>query len=153
MGLPELRVAIADALLYGGEVLELTRVALESLDLEVDGLRDVHDHLRRIPPHHVHFLDLVWLEPLFHQFGEGHVVAGEGIDAVERDARRRAMVAMGGAEILGAMGVLADDQVRTMTSDGPRDRHARLAGIFQLAVGEAEELHQVYPEHTGGVLL
>src|SRR5215813_15080090 len=137
MGLPELRVAIADALLHGGEVLELTRVALERLDLEVDGLRDVHDDVRRVPPHHVHFLDLVWLEPLFHQFGEGHVVAGERIDAVEGDARRRAMVAMRGAEILGSMRVLADHEVRAVTADGPRYPHARVAGVLKLAVGEA----------------
>jgi len=40
------------------------------------------------------------------------VVAREGIDAVERDAGDGAVVAMRGAEVLGAIRVLDDEPVR-----------------------------------------
>src|SRR5438034_86304 len=77
---PELGAALADPFLHAGHVPDLAHVALERLDLEVDRVGDVDDDLRLVPPHEVHFLDLVRLEALRQELGEGHVVPRQGID-------------------------------------------------------------------------
>src|SRR5438046_1974882 len=74
VGLAQLGGALAHPLFKAGEVAELTRVAGERLDLEVDGFGDVDDDLWRLPPHHVDLADLVRLEALLEQLREGHVV-------------------------------------------------------------------------------
>src|SRR4030095_8684932 len=117
--LAQLGIPVAHPLLDGGEILELAGMALERLDLEVNGLRDVHDDLGGLPPHQVHLFDLVRFEALRHQLGKGHVVAGQRIHAVDGDARRRAVVPVGGAEILRAGGILADDEVGPMAAETP----------------------------------
>src|SRR5882672_2425670 len=85
LALAQLGIALADALLHGRHVLHLADMTQEGLDLEVDGLRDVDHDLGIVPPHHVHFLDLVGLQALGQELGKGHVITRERIDAVQEN--------------------------------------------------------------------
>src|SRR5436189_6454132 len=60
--LAQLGAALADAFFQRREILELTRVTGERLDLEVHDLADVHDDVRLLPLHDVHLAHLVGLE-------------------------------------------------------------------------------------------
>src|SRR6266849_1837982 len=153
LALAELGIALADALLHARHVLDLADMAQEGLDLEVDGLRDVDHDLGIVPPHHVHFLDPVRLQALGQELGKGHVVTCERIDAVQENVRGHPVITVRRAEILRTVRVLADDQVRPMTPDGARYRHARLPGVLEFTVGEAEEVDRLHAQHPGGVPL
>ena len=67
-----------------------------------------------------------------------------------RQSSPEVLDAVRGAEVVGAVRILADDEVRPMASDGRGHRHARLAGILELAVREAQEVHGVHAEHARG---
>src|SRR5207249_2124558 len=85
--------------------------------------------------------------------GEGHVVAREGIDAVERDARGDPVIAVGAAEVVGAPRVLRDEQVGLPLPDLSRDVAPQGAGVLHLAVGVAEELGPRDAERARGISL
>ena len=70
---------------------------------------------------------------------ERHVVAGEGIDAVERHAADDPVVAVRGSEEVGAMRILADDEVGAPPADLARDVAPEVARVLDLAVWIAEE--------------
>src|SRR6267143_1497607 len=131
--LAQLGPALAHALLQHHEILELTRVAGERLDLEVHDLADVHDDVRILPLHDVDFAHLVGLE-LRHQLGEREMVARERVHAIQRDAADDTVVAVRGAELVGAQGVLADEEVGAVAPDLAGDVAAQLARILDLAV-------------------
>src|SRR5215470_8618677 len=134
----QLGAALAHALFDRREVLELARVAGEGLDLEVHDVADVHHDVRSLPLHDVDLARLVRLV-LRHQLGEGEVVARKRIDAVERDAADGAVVTVRGAEVIGAQGILADDEVGAMASDLARDVQPQGARVFDFAVGHDDE--------------
>src|SRR5262245_26918822 len=148
LGAAELGRPLAHALLHARHVLELARVTGQCLDLEVDGLGDVHDDFRILPPHHVDLLDLVGLETLVEQFRKRHVVTRERVDAVEGEPRGDAMIPAGDAEELRPRGVLRDDEVGPVAANRRGDGAPRRARVLQLAVGKAQEVHGLDAEHA-----
>src|SRR5262245_65443239 len=83
LGGAQLARPVAHALLDGLEaVADLADVTGQGLELEVDGVGDVHHQVGVLPLHDVDLPHLVGLE-VRQQLREGHVVAGQWIDAVE----------------------------------------------------------------------
>src|SRR2546421_2943047 len=150
--LAQLGAALAHALLQHDEILELARVAGERLDLEVHDLADVHDDVRILPLHDVDLAHLVGLE-LRHQLGEREMVARERVHAIQRDAADDTVVAVRGAELVGAQGVLADEEIGAVASDLAGDLAPQLARVLDLAVRVAEERHLLDAEGARGVAL
>ena len=102
--------------------------------------------------HDVDLADPVRLE-LRHELGKRQVVARERIDAVEHDAADGAMVAVRCAEVVGALRVLAHDEIGAMAPDLARDVTPERPRVLDLAVGIAEERHLLDAERAGGVAL
>ena len=127
-------------------------MARERLELQVHRLRDVDDDRGVVPRHHVHLADLVGLE-LGEQLGEGHVIPRQRVHAVEHDPGGDPVVAVRGIEVGGAVRILGDDEVRPPAADLARDVAAEVAGVLELAVHVAEELHALHAEGPGGVPL
>src|SRR5438477_269780 len=150
--LAQLGAALAHALLQHHEILVLARVAGERLDLEVHDLADVHDDVRILPLHDVDLAHLVGLE-LRHQLGEREMVARERVHAIQRDAADDTVVAVRGAELVGAQGVLADEEVGAVAPDLAGDVAAQPARVLDLAVRVAEERHLLDAERPRGVAL
>ena len=81
------------------------------------------------------------------------MVAGERIDAVERDPPGDPVVAVGGSEEVRAVWVLADDEIGAPLADHPRDVAPQVARVLDLAVRVAEELHPLDAERARRVSL
>src|SRR5204863_1395454 len=150
--LAQLSAALAHALFHPREILELTRVAGERLDLEIHDLADVHDDVRILPLHDVDLAHLVRLE-LRYQLGEREMVARERVHAIQRDAADDTVVAVRGAELVGAHGILADEEVGAVAPDLAGDVAAQPARVLDLAVRVAEERHLLDAERARGAAL
>src|SRR5438045_590227 len=150
--LAQLGAALAHALFHPREILELTRVAGERLDLEIHDLADVHDDVRILPLHDVDLAHLVRLE-LRQQLGEREMVARERVHAIQRDAADDTVVAVRGAELVGAQGVLADEKIGAVAPDLAGDVAAQPARVLDLAVRVAEERHLLDAERARGAAL
>jgi len=80
--------------------------------------------------------------------------SGRGGGGVRKSrAAHRAVVAVRGAEVVGAVGVLADQQIGAPLADLAGHVAADLARVLDLAVGIAQELHARDAERAGGVAL
>src|SRR2546422_502444 len=139
--------------LHGLPVAHLARVAGDSLELLVHGVRDVNGQLRLLPLDQVHLTHLVGLV-IGQELGERQAVARERIDAIEHDAGGDPVIAVPAEEVgVRPVRMLRDDQVGPPPADLARDVEPQRPRVFHLAVLVPEKLHALDAERPGGVLL
>ena len=104
---------LPDALVEPVEVGHLARVAAQRVDLALEGVGDVDEHVGGAAVGEVHLGHRPRLEALLEQLGVGERVAGVGVDRGHRRLARREVVGMAGVDALEvALGRLADDTLR-----------------------------------------